>query len=113
MAEQIHDLPFADDVTDFLGRARGRPGSFTFCRFLVQPAGFHKIFYRLIERPLAGVQIHIYTDARGPVTGQSQSLPLPRRVARIKASAREHLFAVEGPSFDKNRVLVLATDLVG
>src|ERR1043166_1356317 len=61
--EQIHDLPFANDVADFLVRTRCRARRFTFGRFAIQTACVHEILYCLLECPSAGVQIHIHTDA--------------------------------------------------
>src|ERR1043166_8771251 len=61
-AEQIHDLPFADYVADFLCRTRRCPGSFAFRCFAIQSAGVHEIFDRLLKTPSAGVQVYIYAD---------------------------------------------------
>src|SRR5438128_2396983 len=110
--EQIHDLPFADDVADFLSWTRSCSGRFPFGCFAIQAAGVHEIFDRLFETPPAGVQIYINTNARGAVTRQAQDLSLCRRVVRIKAGPHQHLFAVKRPAFDKHSVFVLAPDFV-
>src|SRR5207248_10654997 len=58
-AEQIHDLPFAGDVSNFLRWACSRTGCFAFGCFAIQSTRVHKILDGLFESPSAGVQIYI------------------------------------------------------
>src|SRR5205085_3598157 len=110
--EQIHDLPFAHDVTDLLRRTRSRAGRFAFGRLVIQPARFHEILHGLLEGPLARVQIHVHSDPRRAIPREPQHLSLRRRVLRVKAGAHEHLLAVKRPAFDEATVAVLAADFV-
>ena len=63
-AQQIHDLPFARNVPDFLGWIGGGAGCFSFGCFVIEAACLHEVVNRLLEVPFAGVQIYIYPDAR-------------------------------------------------
>ena len=83
-AQQIHDLPFACDVPDFLRGLRRGAGGFALRCFTIKPARFHEIFHRLLERPFAGVQIDVHADARGPITREPENLTLRRRTFGIK-----------------------------
>src|SRR5438270_391067 len=62
-AEELHDLPFADDIADLLRGIGSSAGSFAGRRFAIESAALHEVLHRLIERPDAGVQIHIHADA--------------------------------------------------
>src|SRR5438045_8605614 len=63
-SEQIHDLPFPDDITDLLSRARCRAGRFASRCLAIETAGFHEILDRLFETPFSGVQVHIRSEER-------------------------------------------------
>jgi len=111
-AEEIHDLPFAGDVADFLRGTRSCPCRFALGRFAVQSAGIHEIFDRLLESPSAGVEIHVNSNASSTIAGQAQNLSLRRRVVWIKTGAHQHLFSVERPAFDEHGIAMLTADFV-
>ena len=54
-AEQIHDLPFSYNISDFLRRIGRRTRCFAFGRLMIEPARFHEIVHRLIKRPFPSV----------------------------------------------------------
>ena len=93
-AEQIHDLPLAGDVPDLLRWRRRGAGGFAFGCFTIEAAALHKVLHRLLKGPFAGVQIHIHTDSRRPVTRQPQDLSLRSRALRIEPGAHQHFFPV-------------------
>src|SRR6266513_4603994 len=73
-AEELHDLPFADHVADLLRWIGGRARSFTGRRFAIESAALHEMPDGSIERPDAGVQIHVDADSRGAIAREPQDL---------------------------------------
>src|SRR5207244_11281192 len=58
-AEQIHNLPFAGDVADFLSRAVSCARCFAFGCFAIQSSSIHTIFYALFDTPPARVPMYV------------------------------------------------------
>ncbi len=101
--QQMHDLPFADDIADFLVRTRSRAGRFAFGRFAIESAGFHEIFDRLLEGPPTGVQIHIHADARRAIAREAQDLSLRRRSYPDKGRSASASLRRKAPSLRQTR----------
>src|SRR5437867_13316189 len=75
LAEQAHDLPLPRHIADLLRRIGSRSRGFARCRLTIETAPFHEVLDRLIECPVAGVQIHVHADSRRAIAREPQHLP--------------------------------------
>src|SRR5687768_4088034 len=84
LPQQAHDLPLTHHVRDLLCRTCGGACCFASGGLTVQSSSLHEILNCLIEGPLAGVEIHVYSDSSRAISRQSQDLALARRVVGIE-----------------------------